>query len=94
MSQDVLESHVNSEYKWGFSSDVDAETFPKGLNESVVRALSAKKQEPLWLLEYRLKAYRQWLNMSPPHHWANFKYPQNRFSKHQLLFSTKKIYPV
>ena len=91
MSQDVLESHVNSEYKWGFSSDVDAETFPKGLNESVVRALSAKKQEPLWLLEYRLKAYRQWLNMSPPHHWANFKYPQIDFQNISYYSAPKKL---
>ena len=64
---------ADTEYKHGWSTDIDTDTFPPGLNEDVVRALSAKKEEPEWLLEWRLKAYRHWLTMEEPH-WANIKY--------------------
>ena len=64
---------LKSEYKHGFVTDVEAETIRKGLNEDVVRLISAKKQEPEWLLEYRLKAYRHWLTMTEPH-WARADY--------------------
>ncbi|GAB4246111.1 MAG: Fe-S cluster assembly protein SufB [Saprospiraceae bacterium] len=69
----TLEEHTSSEYKYGFTSDIETEVFPKGLNEDVIRQISAKKEEPEWLLEWRLKAYRHWLTMEEPH-WPNVKY--------------------
>ncbi len=55
-----------SEYKYGFFSDIEAEKAPKGLNEDIVRFISAKKNEPAWLTEWRLEAYRRWLTMQEP----------------------------
>jgi Fe-S cluster assembly protein SufB len=66
---------VKSEYKHGFVTDVVTETIPRGLNEDVVRLISAKKNEPEWLLEYRLKAYRHWLTLKEPD-WAYVSYPK------------------
>ena len=70
----TIESLVGREYKHGFSTDIAADTLPPGLTEETVRAISAKKNEPAFLLEWRLKAYRRWLTMSEPH-WPNVKYP-------------------
>ncbi|MCZ7581291.1 MAG: Fe-S cluster assembly protein SufB [Fimbriimonadaceae bacterium] len=69
----ILEKYANREYKWGFVSDVESETFAPGLNEDVIRALSAKKEEPEWMTEWRLKAYRHFLTMTEPT-WPNVKY--------------------
>jgi Fe-S cluster assembly protein SufB len=69
-----VETLVNREYAYGFVTDIEADAFPPGLNESVVRAISARKGEPEWLLEWRLKAYQKWLTMTEPH-WANVQYP-------------------
>ncbi len=69
----TLEAHTRSEYKYGFTTDIDTEVFPKGLNEDIIRQLSARKEEPEWLLEWRLKAYRHWLQMEEPH-WPNVHY--------------------
>src|SRR4051794_11715113 len=70
-----IETLANREYKWGFVTDVDADSLPPGLNEDVVRFISAKKKEPQWMLDWRLKAFRHWLTMEEPHHWAMLKYP-------------------
>jgi Fe-S cluster assembly protein SufB len=70
----TIEELANREYQYGFVTDVDAETVPKGLNEEVVRLISEKKREPAWLLEWRLKAYRTWLTMTEPT-WQNVHYP-------------------
>jgi Fe-S cluster assembly protein SufB len=70
-----VESLVTKEYKYGFVTDIDADVAPKGLNEDIVRLISAKKQEPAWLLEWRLKAFRGWQKMTEPHSWANITYP-------------------
>ncbi|HWA15349.1 MAG TPA: Fe-S cluster assembly protein SufB [Gemmatimonadales bacterium] len=70
-----VEALVNTEYKYGFVTDIEADTLPRGLNEDVVRLISKKKNEPEWLLEWRLKAYRRWTEMKEPHHWANISYP-------------------
>ena len=86
----ILDEHINSEYKWGFTTEVEAETFPKGLNEDVVRALSAKKQEPEWLLEFRLKAFRHWLTMKEPDHWAHIPYPKIDFQDISYYSAPKK----
>ncbi len=69
-----VESLVNKEYKYGFVTDIESDTAPRGLSEDVVRLISAKKGEPEWLLEWRLKAYQRWLGMTEPH-WANVTYP-------------------
>jgi Fe-S cluster assembly protein SufB len=69
-----VEELVNREYKWGFVTDIEADTAPKGLNEEIIHFISLKKQEPVWLLDWRLKAYRRWLEMTEPH-WSNVSYP-------------------
>jgi len=69
-----LETLVNQPYKHGFVTDIESETLPPGLTEDTVRAISAKKQEPDWLLEFRLKAFRHWLTLTPPT-WANVSHP-------------------
>ena len=66
---------INKEYKLGFETLVQSDTFAKGLNEDVIRAISAKKEEPSWLLDFRLKAYAKWLKMEEPT-WANLNYPK------------------
>src|SRR6187397_1214776 len=71
-STETIEQLANREYKYGFITDVEAETIPKGLKEDVVRMISAKKEEPEWLLQWRLKAYRAWLTMKEPT-WHNLK---------------------
>lgn len=68
-----LEELANQEYKYGFVTDIESDTLPKGLNEEVIRQLSKKKKEPEFMLEWRLKAYRYWLRMEEPH-WSNVKY--------------------
>jgi Fe-S cluster assembly protein SufB len=72
-STEVIEQLANTEYKYGFVTDVDQDIAPKGLSEDVVRMISAKKEEPEWLLEWRLKSYRAWLKMTEPS-WQNVKY--------------------
>ncbi len=69
-----IEELANREYKYGFVTDIESETAPKGLNEDIIRFISTKKHEPDWLLEWRLKAYRYWLTMEEPK-WPNVKYP-------------------
>jgi Fe-S cluster assembly protein SufB len=69
-----IEALANQEYKWGFVTEIGAEQVPKGLNEDIIRAISAKKNEPEFMLEWRLKAYRHWLTMTEPT-WPNVHYP-------------------
>lgn len=70
----TVRSLVNQPYKYGFVTDIESESIPRGLSEDVIRLISAKKQEPEFMLEFRLKAYRHWLKMSEPN-WAQVKYP-------------------
>jgi Fe-S cluster assembly protein SufB len=70
-----VESLVGREYLYGFVTDVEADSLPPGLSEDVIRLISAKKNEPPFMLEWRLKGYRRWLTMQEPHHWANVTYP-------------------
>jgi Fe-S cluster assembly protein SufB len=72
-STETIEELANREYKYGFVTAVEAETIPRGLNAEIIRMISAKKEEPEWLLEWRLKAYRTWLTQTEPA-WANIKY--------------------
>jgi Fe-S cluster assembly protein SufB len=69
-----VQNLVNQPYKYGFVTNIESDTIPKGLNEDVIRLISEKKEEPEWMLEFRLRAYRQWLKMTEPH-WQNASYP-------------------
>ena len=71
---DHVEDLAGERYQYGFVTDIEAETAPPGLNEDIIRFISAKKEEPEWLLEWRLKAYRHWLEMEEPE-WAKVAYP-------------------
>jgi Fe-S cluster assembly protein SufB len=73
MANELIRDLANQGYKWGFTSPIESDTIEPGLSEEVIRLISAKKQEPEWLLEWRLKAYRGWREMQEPH-WANVKY--------------------
>jgi Fe-S cluster assembly protein SufB len=77
---DPIESWSKQEYKYGFVTDIEADAIPAGLSEDIVRLISQKKQEPQWMLDWRLKAYRHWLTMSEPR-WANVKFPPVEFQK-------------
>jgi Fe-S cluster assembly protein SufB len=77
------------EYKYGFVTPIETESFPKGLSEDVVRALSAKKGEPQFLLDFRLKAYRKWLDMEAPN-WANLNIPPIDFNQITYYSAPKK----
>ncbi|MGZ8202872.1 MAG: Fe-S cluster assembly protein SufB, partial [Burkholderiales bacterium] len=74
----VLEQLVNKPYEHGFRTDIESETAPKGLNEDTIRLISKKKNEPDWLLEFRLAAYRHWLTMQEPQ-WPNVTYEKIDF---------------
>src|SRR4026209_587103 len=63
------------EYKYGFVTDIESDVIPRGLTEDTIRLIVEKKNEPEWMLEFRLKAYRQWLTMTEPKHWPNISYP-------------------
>src|SRR6478736_5365534 len=70
----TIEKTVFSDYKYGSVTDIEADEAPKGLNEDVIHFISARKKEPQWMLDWRLKAYRHWLTMKTPE-WANIKFP-------------------
>jgi Fe-S cluster assembly protein SufB len=71
---DTLERFTTQDYKWGFITDIESESAPRGLSEDIVRLISSKKNEPKWLLDWRLKAYRHWLTMEEPRWWPNVHY--------------------
>jgi len=72
---DFLSSYVGQEYKYGFVTDIEYDEFPKGLSEDIIREISRRKEEPEFMLEFRLKAYRHWLTMTEPT-WPNVDYPK------------------
>src|SRR5947207_2559915 len=71
-----IELLTNKEYKYGFVTDIESDVIPKGLSEETIHLIVEKKGEPDWMLEFRLKAYRQWLKMQEPKHWPNITYPE------------------
>ena len=75
MSADILHEVTQGDYKYGFTTDIETDIIPIGLSEDVVRLISAKKNEPEWMLEFRLKAYRHWLTMKMPE-WAHLDIPK------------------
>ena len=92
--ESAVEALVNREYQYGFVTDIDADTIPRGLSEDVVRLISAKKQEPAWMLEWRLKAYRRWLDMREPHHWANITYPAINYQDVIYYSAPRNVKPL
>jgi Fe-S cluster assembly protein SufB len=91
-TDDVLQSHLDEGYKHGFVTDIETEQLPPGLSEETVRFISAKKNEPEWMLEWRLKAYRKWLTMEEPK-WANVAYPQIDYQDVSYWAAPKKDGP-
>jgi Fe-S cluster assembly protein SufB len=89
MSNSSNKAHEDYEYKYGFETDIEQETVPKGLNEGIIRLISAKKNEPAWLLEYRLKAYKHWLTLTEPT-WAHVNYPKIDFQDSRYYSAPKK----
>ena len=71
---EILQQHIDADYKYGFVTDIESDNAPKGLSEDIVRFISKKKNEPEWMLEWRLKAYRYWLTMVEPRHWAHIEF--------------------
>ena len=93
---DAIRDFAQREYQWGFISDVEEERIPKGLNEDVVRLISTKKQEPEFMLEWRLKAYRHWASLEKAQaepRWANVKYPSINYQD-MVYYSAPKRKPA
>ena len=88
-----IESLVNREYQHGWVTDIESDTVPPGLNEDVIRLISQKKNEPEWLLEWRLKAYRRWLTMTEPH-WSNVTYPPIDYQSISYYSAPKSMKPL
>jgi len=88
-----IDALVNREYQYGFTTDIEADTLPPGLSEDTVRFISAKKQEPEWLLDWRLKAFRRWQTMKEPH-WANVQYPPIDYQAASYYSAPKSAKPL
>ena len=86
---ETIEQSIQQDYRFGFVTEIEQEVFPLGLSEEVVRMISAKKDEPEWLLEWRLKAYRHWLTMEEPT-WANVRYPKIDYQAMHYYAAPKK----
>ena len=89
MTQEV-ENLIKTEYAAGFHTDIESDTLPPGLNEDVIRFISARKDEPEWMLEWRLKAYHAWLEMEEPT-WAHVKYPEVDFQSISYFSAPKSM---
>ena len=85
----LIEEFANREYEHGFVTDVEQDTLPPGLDEDVIRFISSKKGEPEWLLEWRLKAYRRWLEMDEPQ-WPNVSDPEIDYTAISYFAAPKK----
>ena len=85
----LLKQLKTDTYKWGFETDIEMDILPKGLDENVIRSISARKNEPDWMLEWRLKAYRMWMTMEAPI-WGKFKHPEIDFQDLHYYAAPKK----
>src|SRR5881398_2173678 len=88
-----IEALVNREYAYGFVTDVETDTVPAGLNEDIIRTISAKKHEPQFMLDWRLKAYRTWLKMKEPH-WPNVHYEPIDYNSLVYYSAPKSVKPL
>ena len=89
---DLREELKTKEYEYGFYTDIESETFPIGLNEDIVRAISKKKDEPQWMTDWRLEAFKVWKGMTEPE-WANVKYKKPEFQEIAYYSAPKAIDP-
>src|SRR6185312_6472147 len=90
---DTVQSVTQSGYKWGFETDIEMDFAPKGLNEDIIRLISERKEEPAWLLAWRLKAFEAWKQMREPH-WARVDHPPIDYQDvHYYAAPTKKAGP-
>ena len=87
---EVIEKAIEQDYKYGFVTDIEQDTLPPGLNEDVIRSISAIKNEPDFMLEWRLKSYNQWLKMEEPT-WAKVDYPIIVYQAISFYSAPKKI---
>jgi Fe-S cluster assembly protein SufB len=92
MSDSIIHEVTQNEYKYGFTTDIETDVIPVGLNEDVVRIISAKKNEPEWMLDFRLKAYRHWTTMKLPE-WANLKIPEIDYQSISYFAAPRKNAP-
>lgn len=92
MSDDIIKEVTESDYKYGFTTEIETEVIPVGLNEGVIRLISAKKNEPEWLLEYRLKAYQHWQTMKMPT-WAHLNIPEIDYQSISYYAAPRKNAP-
>ena len=90
--EELLEEVTSKEYKYGFTTKIESDTIPKGLSENVIRIISSKKNEPDWMLEYRLNAYKEWVKMKEPN-WANISYKKPNYQD-IIYYSAPKQKPV
>ncbi len=90
MSNEALGGIINKAYEHGFVTDIVSDSLPPGLNEDVIRIISQKKNEPEFMLEWRLKSYRHWLTMEEPHHWAQVKYSPINYQE-VIYYSAPKL---
>ncbi|GKT35391.1 Fe-S cluster assembly protein SufB, partial [Aduncisulcus paluster] len=84
-----IDKIISDDYKLGFETLIESDTFPVGLNEDVIKAISQKKDEPEWLLEFRLKAYAKWLTKEEPN-WAHLNYPKIDYQNIAYYSAPKK----
>jgi Fe-S cluster assembly protein SufB len=89
MSKDIIQKQLDKKYEFGFTTDIEQETLPPGLSEDVIRTISAKKEEPAWLLEWRLNAYEKWKRMKEPT-WPNVSYPKINYEGISYFSAPKK----
>src|SRR5438105_13851251 len=89
----ALEELANREYEWGFVTDIEAEAVPKGLSEDTIRLISAKKEEPAFMLDWRLKAFRHWQTMDEPRWWPNLRFPPIDY-QNVIYYSAPKQKPT
>tara|TARA_B000000557_G_C20796857_1_gene453615 strand:+ start:300 stop:1733 length:1434 start_codon:yes stop_codon:yes gene_type:complete len=89
MTEKVITESINQDYKYGFVTDIEQEKIPPGLNEQVIKIISDKKNEPDWLYQWRLKAYRHWLKMTEPK-WAKVDYPRINYDDISYFAAPKK----
>ena len=89
MSNDTINKRLDKKYEFGFTTDIEQDTLPPGLNEDVIKIISSKKEEPKWLLDWRLNAYRKWKKMTEPS-WAKVNYPKINYQDISYFSSPKK----
>jgi Fe-S cluster assembly protein SufB len=89
MANDIISQITNTDYKYGFVSNIDIEEFPKGVNEEIIRLISKRKNEPEWLLEFRLAAFAKWKTMAEPD-WAHLTYEKPKYQEITYLAIPKK----